>query len=141
MRGRLRVVGGDGGENMSWAEVFAEYWSRVAGDGAILVIPQPSTPLVGEIPPYEDERVERIEQIREEREYGGDGHGEADGEGIGAGGAEGKLKSDDDDKVSFQGDSSNLDSTDSEVDMLPKKQKKPRRIPPPNPPYRTRKRG
>ncbi|XP_063936331.1 uncharacterized protein LOC108226119 [Daucus carota subsp. sativus] len=89
----------------------------------------------------EDERVERIEQIREEREYGGDGHGEADGEGIGAGGAEGKLKSDDDDKVSFEGDSSNLDSTDSEVDTLPKKQKKPRRIPPPNPPYRTRKRG
>ena len=89
----------------------------------------------------EDERVERIEQIREEREYGGDGHGEADGEGIGAGGAEGKLKSDDDDKVSFEGDSSNLDSTDSEVDTLPKKQKKPRRIPHPNPPYRTRKRG
>ncbi|WOH05065.1 hypothetical protein DCAR_0624477 [Daucus carota subsp. sativus] len=92
MRGRLRVVGGDGGENTSWAEVPAEYWSRVAGDGAIPVIPQPSTPLVGEIPPY-------------------------------------------------VGDSSNLDSTDSEVDTLPKKQKKPRRIPPPNPPYRTRKRG
>ena len=52
MRGRLRVVGGDGGENTSWAEVPAEYWSRVAGDGAIPVIPQPSTPLVGEIPPY-----------------------------------------------------------------------------------------
>ncbi|WOH15943.1 hypothetical protein DCAR_0935491 [Daucus carota subsp. sativus] len=45
MRGRLRVVGGDGGENTSWAEVPAEYWSLVAGDGAIPVIHQPSTPL------------------------------------------------------------------------------------------------
>ncbi|KAL1803802.1 hypothetical protein ACET3Z_032449 [Daucus carota] len=46
MRGRLRVVGGDGGENTSWAEVPAEYWSLVAGDGAIPVIHQPSTPLL-----------------------------------------------------------------------------------------------
>lgn len=41
--------------------------------------------------------------------------------------------------VSFHGDSSNLDSTESEVETAPKKKK--RRIPPPNPPFRLRKRG
>ncbi|XP_074354016.1 uncharacterized protein LOC141692951 [Apium graveolens] len=45
---------------------------------------------------------------------------------------------DEEDNDSFQGDNSNLDSTDSEVEKTPKKKK---RIPPPNPPYRTRKRG
>ncbi|KAK1350638.1 hypothetical protein POM88_054627 [Heracleum sosnowskyi] len=75
----------------------------------------------------EDERIERIEQIREEREYGDEGEElPKEYEGV------------EDDKLSFEGDSSNVDSSDSEVDILPKKKK---RIPPPNPPYRTRKRG
>ena len=43
------------------------------------------------------------------------------------------------DDVSFHGDSSNLDSTESEVEPSPKKKK--RRIPPPNPPFRLRKKG
>ncbi|KAK1388110.1 hypothetical protein POM88_016288 [Heracleum sosnowskyi] len=75
----------------------------------------------------EDERIERIEQIREEHEYGDEGEElPKEDEGV------------EDDKLSFEGDSSNVDSSDSEVDILPKKKK---RIPPPNPPYRTRKRG
>lgn len=43
-----------------------------------------------------------------------------------------------DDKQSFQGDLSNIDSSESEVQITPKRR---RRIPPPNPPYRTRRRG
>ncbi|KAK1354528.1 hypothetical protein POM88_047784 [Heracleum sosnowskyi] len=75
----------------------------------------------------EDERIERIEQIREERGYEDEGEElPKEDEGV------------EDDKLSFEGDSSNMDSNDSEVDILPKKKK---RIPPPNPPYRTRKRG
>lgn len=68
-----------------------------------------------------DEREERIGDIREEtdtlnlnEEFGGyEGSG------------------DEDDKQSFQGDLSNIDSSDSEVEITPKKIKT---IPPPNPP-------
>ncbi|KAK1380528.1 hypothetical protein POM88_027272 [Heracleum sosnowskyi] len=75
----------------------------------------------------EDERIERIEQIREEREYGDEGEElPKEDEGV------------EDDKLSFEGDSSNVDSSDSEVHILPKKKKI---IPPQNPPYRTRKMG
>ncbi|KAK1380259.1 hypothetical protein POM88_027003 [Heracleum sosnowskyi] len=75
----------------------------------------------------EDERIERIEQIREEREYGDEGEElPKEDEGV------------EDDKLIFEGDSCNVDSSYSDVDILPKKKK---RIPPPNPPYRTRKRG
>lgn len=43
------------------------------------------------------------------------------------------------DNVSFHGDSSNSDSSESKVEVTPKKKK--RRITPPNPPYRLRKKG
>ncbi|KAK1380264.1 hypothetical protein POM88_027008 [Heracleum sosnowskyi] len=73
----------------------------------------------------EDERIERIEQIREEREYGDEGEElPKEDEGV------------EDDKLIFEGDSCNVDSSYRDVDILPKKKK---RIPPPNPPYRTRK--
>ncbi|KAK1397643.1 hypothetical protein POM88_007506 [Heracleum sosnowskyi] len=45
---------------------------------------------------------------------------------------------DEEEKQSFHGDSSNMDSSESDC---PKPKKKVRRIPPPNPPYRARKRG
>ena len=48
-------------------------------------------------------------------------------------------KKDADEPNSFIADTSNLDSTESEAPPVAKKRK--RRIPPPNPPYRTRKKG
>lgn len=74
-----------------------------------------------------DEKEVRIDDIREEIEertiLGNDSEGE---------------REDDVDEASFHGDSSNLDSSENEVTAPPRRVK---RIPPPNPPYRTRRRG
>ncbi|KAK1376466.1 hypothetical protein POM88_032659 [Heracleum sosnowskyi] len=89
----------------------------------------PDTEIVqGLIPLVKSEDVETLSDfIREEREYGDEGEElPKENEGV------------EDDKLSFEGDSSNVNSSDSEVEILPKKKK---RIPPPNPPYMTRKKG
>ena len=71
-----------------------------------------------------DQRIERIEDIRVEvEEKLNDTKEEVSAE---------------DEQNSFHGDSSNMDSSESDC---PKPKKKPKRIPPPNPPYRARKRG
>lgn len=78
-----------------------------------------------------DERVQRVESMIEECETEGkQKEGEYEDE------CEGDEEKDD---VSFEGDSSNMDSSESEVEISPKKKK--RRIPPPNPPFRLRRRG
>ncbi|KAK1384831.1 hypothetical protein POM88_022566 [Heracleum sosnowskyi] len=94
----------------TWAEVFSEYWAKVLEkDQEVSAIDEPILP------------------IREEREYGDEGDElSKEDEGV------------EDDKLSFESDSSNVDSSDSEVDILPKKKK---RFLPPNLPYRTRKKG
>lgn len=76
----------------------------------------------------DDARIERIEDIREECGYVGEAEGELDK----------TIYEEEEDKISFQGDSSNLDSTDSEVEKWSKKKKI---IPPPNPPYKTTRKG
>ena len=78
----------------------------------------------------EDERERRVGEMYDELE---EGEGEAENEGEGEAANE-ELEDD----VSFHGDSSNLDSSESEVEPPPKKK---RRIPPPNQPFRLRKRG
>ena len=75
----------------------------------------------------EDQRIERIEEMREEVGYVGEPAG--DNEGV-------NPSKKEEEQLSWEGDSSNLDSSDSEVEKVPPKR---RRIPPPNPPYRTRK--
>lgn len=77
-----------------------------------------------------DERIQRVECMIEECQAKGK-HEE-----VGKDDCEGDEEKDD---VSFNGDSSNMDSSESEVEISPKKKKK--RIPPPNPPFRNRKRG
>ena len=72
-----------------------------------------------------DQRIERIEDIRVEVEAA------VRDEGL-------ETVQEEEEKLSFHGDSSNMDSSDTH---LPKSKKKKRRIPPPNPPYRARKRG
>ncbi|KAK1392472.1 hypothetical protein POM88_011528 [Heracleum sosnowskyi] len=71
-----------------------------------------------------DDRIQRIEDIRDEVEGNVNEVVEEDTE-------------DEEEKQSFHGDSSNMDSSESDC---PKPKKKVRRIPPPNPPYRARKR-
>ncbi|KAL1803942.1 hypothetical protein ACET3Z_032589 [Daucus carota] len=72
-----------------------------------------------------DQRIQRIEDIRVEV---GEALNEVDEEG---------ADEDEEEKQSFHGDSSNMDSSESDCP----KPKKKRRVPPPNPPYRARKRG
>ncbi|KAL1825725.1 hypothetical protein ACET3Z_012503 [Daucus carota] len=72
-----------------------------------------------------DQRIQRIEDIRVEV-------GEALNEVVEEGADE-----DEEEKQSFHGDSSNMDSSESDCPKLKKK----RRVPSPNPPYRARKRG
>ncbi|KAK1361023.1 hypothetical protein POM88_045497 [Heracleum sosnowskyi] len=72
-----------------------------------------------------DDRIQRIEDIRDEVEGNVNEVVEEDTE-------------DEEEKQSFHGDSSNMDSSESDC---PKPKKKVRRIPPPNPSYRARKRG
>ena len=75
-----------------------------------------------------DERERRVGEMREEVEKSElkDADGACE-------------KKDADEPNSFIADTSNLDSTESEAPPVAKKRK--RRIPPPNPPYRTRKKG
>ncbi|KAL8099717.1 hypothetical protein AgCh_032105 [Apium graveolens] len=95
----------------TWAEVPDEYWSEVVkANEEIPLIPEPKLIAGSETPEYGEKEDEDVP---------------AQGE-------------DEEDNDSFQGDNSNLDSTDSEVEKSPKKKNG---IPPPNPPYRTRKRG
>ncbi|KAK1385309.1 hypothetical protein POM88_023044 [Heracleum sosnowskyi] len=78
----------------------------------------------------EDERVERVSGMIDESDNYNvvvENEDQAD-----------NVQGEDDDNDSFLGDSSNLDSTDSEAEITLKKKK---RIPPPNPPYMTRNRG
>lgn len=75
-----------------------------------------------------DEREEKINEIREECEEIRNGNDEEKSE-------EGDV--DEADKLSFHGDESNIDSSESEADLVSKR----RRIPPPNSPYRTRRKG
>ncbi|KAK1371345.1 hypothetical protein POM88_037437 [Heracleum sosnowskyi] len=71
----------------------------------------------------EDERVARVSEMYDECEKKTEVVEE-----------EGKEE----DEVSFHGDSSNMDSRESEAEITPKKR---RNIPPPNPPFRLRRRG
>ncbi|KAK1371369.1 hypothetical protein POM88_037461 [Heracleum sosnowskyi] len=71
----------------------------------------------------EDERVARVSEMYDECEKKTEVVEE-----------EGKEE----DEVSFHGDSSNMDSSESEAEITPKKR---RNIPPPNPPFRLRRRG
>ncbi|KAK1384294.1 hypothetical protein POM88_022029 [Heracleum sosnowskyi] len=71
----------------------------------------------------EDERVARVSEMYDECEKKTEDVEE-----------EGKEE----DEVSFHGDSSNMDSSESEAEITPKKR---RNIPPPNPPFRLRRRG
>lgn len=80
----------------------------------------------------EDDKAERIDEIREEIE---------ERTSIGNDVGNNRVGEEDDEveEASFHGDNSNLDSSENEVvTLLPKRV---RRIPPPNPPYRTRLRG
>ncbi|KAK1366742.1 hypothetical protein POM88_042303 [Heracleum sosnowskyi] len=70
-----------------------------------------------------DQRIERIEDIRVEIE--GIAYDEA------------TEDDEEEEKASFHGDSSNMDSSESDCPTP----KKVRRVPPPNPPYRARRRG
>ncbi|KAK1356623.1 hypothetical protein POM88_049879 [Heracleum sosnowskyi] len=71
----------------------------------------------------EDERVARVSEMYDECEKKTEDVDE-----------EGKEE----DKVSFHGDSSNMDSSECEAEITPKKR---RNFPPPNPPFRLRRRG
>ncbi|KAK1367463.1 hypothetical protein POM88_043024 [Heracleum sosnowskyi] len=70
-----------------------------------------------------DQRIERIEDIRVEIE--------------GIANDEATKDDEEEEKTSFHGDSSNMDSSESDCPTP----KKVRRVPPPNPPYRARRRG
>ncbi|KAK1361238.1 hypothetical protein POM88_045712 [Heracleum sosnowskyi] len=71
----------------------------------------------------EDERVARVSEMYDECENKAE---DVDDEGK------------EEDEVSFHGDSSNMDSSESEAEITPKKK---RNIPPPNPPFRLRRIG
>uniref|UniRef100_A0A164W2V7 Uncharacterized protein n=1 Tax=Daucus carota subsp. sativus TaxID=79200 RepID=A0A164W2V7_DAUCS len=70
MRGRLRIDGRVFGENPSWLEVPVEFWSkRLPAGSDAPVIPEPILAPGDETPKYgaEDQRIERIEEMREEK--------------------------------------------------------------------------
>lgn len=74
-----------------------------------------------------DDRIARIKDIRVETEETEENMNEVIEE------------AEEEERLSFHGDSSNMDSSESDC---PKPEKnKARRVPPPNPPYRSRRRG